>query len=516
MSDKEEGVAPPPAVIPTLCDDNAYTQSDAQQMRDGITKTLPIYNATSPSSAMVAATPISSEDADTLPIAIALPTVTIQEPLVTSTSLLASTIQASLQLSASTVKANGASKTNSAPNNEHMNRLREQGFPAGLASEMENVKNLYPTRIWIVDNSGSMRLDDGHPWPSEYTSSQNGGSDRARRALVSSRSAKITRWKELQDSVEYHARLGECLHAPSIFRFLNDPGPQVAPSEVALLPSYSAQRLDNRLSVDDHKILLNNKAPLTLTIPEQSQVLTQSQMDSSYHEAVDNFCKVLQKAEAKGVTPLTHHIQVIHRHLEEFQSALLQNGQQVVLVIATDGLPSNNQGESPLSIKTEFAQALKALQSLPVWIVIRLCTDDKDVVEYYNQFDAQLELPLEVLDDLVSEAMEIRAVNPWLNYAGPLHRCREMGYHHRVMDLLDERLLTIDELKDFLVLLFGSTIENAPNPRYDWNGFSQVVSRTVKAEGQLYNPATGKLDHWINLRVLDRLYSPKRRWFGRR
>lgn len=28
--------------------------------------------------------------------------------------------------------------------------------------------------------------------------------------------------------------------------------------------------------------------------------------------------------------------------------------------------------------------------------------------------------------------------NPWLDYALPLHRLRETGYHDRVFDMLDE------------------------------------------------------------------------------
>ena len=33
-------------------------------------------------------------------------------------------------------------------------------------------------------------------------------------------------------------------------------------------------------------------------------------------------------------------------------------------------------------------------------------------------------------------------MNPWLNYSPPLHRAREIGAHHRIFDVLDERLLT--------------------------------------------------------------------------
>ena len=59
----------------------------------------------------------------------------------------------------------------------------------------------------------------------------------------------------------------------------------------------------------------------------------------------------------------------------------------------------------------EFVQAIRLLEGLPIWIVIRLCTDDDDVVNFYNDLDEQIELSLEVLDDYVGEAQEVYEFN---------------------------------------------------------------------------------------------------------
>jgi hypothetical protein len=59
-------------------------------------------------------------------------------------------------------------------------------------------------------------------------------------------------------------------------------------------------------------------------------------------------------------------------------------------VIATDGESTDGN----------LADAMKPLEELPVWVVIRLCTDEDSVVEYWNNIDSQLELDMDVLDDL--------------------------------------------------------------------------------------------------------------------
>lgn len=106
----------------------------------------------------------------------------------------------------------------------------------------------------------------------------------------------------------------------------------------------------------------------------------------------------------------------------------------------------------------EFKNALHSLEGLPVWLVIRLCTNDEDVVEFYNNIDGQLEFSLDVLDDFLAEAKEVYEHNKWLNYALPLHRMREMGFYHNLFDLIDERPYTKDELPAFFQILYGPDV----------------------------------------------------------
>ena len=162
---------------------------------------------------------------------------------------------------------------------------------------------------------------------------------------------------------------------------------------------------------------------------------------------------------------------------------LRASGRRVAIVLATDGLPTDERGVSGQYQQKQFVESLRMLEGLPVWVVVRLCTDEDEVVNFYNDLDEQLELSLEVLDDFCGEAAEVYEFNSWLNYALPLHRCREMGYHHRVFDMMDERRLTRSELREFCELLFGADrFDGVPDPDVDWVGFSKHIREMLKQE----------------------------------
>ena len=151
---------------------------------------------------------------------------------------------------------------------------------------------------------------------------------------------------------------------------------------------------------------------------------------------------------------------------------------------------------------------MRGLETLPVWVVIRLCTDEESVCDFYNSLDDQLELSLEVLDDFIGESEEVYEHNPWLNYALPLHRLREMGYHNRVFDMVDERPLTHQELKDFcgLLLIDRQPYDQLPDPAADWKEFSRAIKGLLAKQPGQWNPKKKKVTPWIDVKKMDKIY----------
>lgn len=68
-------------------------------------------------------------------------------------------------------------------------------------------------------------------------------------------------------------------------------------------------------------------------------------------------------------TPLCRHIREVIQEIKLIEPTLRANGQKACIIIATDGESSDGN----------IAEAMKPLEQLPVWVVIRLCTSDDKV-----------------------------------------------------------------------------------------------------------------------------------------
>ena len=334
--------------------------------------------------------------------------------------------------------------------------LKKQGFTYGLARSLWERYQAFLLTIWVVDNSKSMLESDGL----ELVQSVENPAWQVH---------SCTRWRELHQTIDYHARLAGLLHCPTTFRLLNDPGRAVGPrqwSVAQLGPAFLDEDVDVALSAS-------------------------------------------RSVSPKGRTPLARQLRQILQTVRLLEPALRRESARVAVILATDGIPTDDQGYCDTAVQQEFSEALRAFEGLPVWMVVRLCTNEEAVVQYWNQLDSEVKLSLEVLDDFFAEAAEVQQHNPWLNYALSLHRCREMGHQHYTLDLLDERPLTKSELWEFLCVLLGDDrTSELPQPESNWMGFLSKAADLLAKEVDQWDPITKGMKPWVNLNLVKERYGP--------
>lgn len=157
--------------------------------------------------------------------------------------------------------------------------------------------------------------------------------------------------------------------------------------------------------------------------------------------------KMLMKAStfARGGTPLCQTIYKVIDDLKSHEDWLRENDKVATVSIATDGLSSDGDVAIPLNI----------LKNMPVRIILRLCTDEDSVVEYWNKIDKELEINLDILDGYVDEAIEIYKPNPWLCYGLPLHQMREFGVSSLELDHINDRELDYVSKLKLVTMIYG-------------------------------------------------------------
>lgn len=328
-------------------------------------------------------------------------------------------------------------------------------MPAGLAHSVSKGIDSFPLRICIVDNSGSMNTPDGQ----RIVNSPHGGGCFGHSTL---RRLTCTRWQELGEDVVEMARMATALRARTDFHLLN--------------PS------------NGYDVL--TVCPTSFSLIDDAQKLGAAADVETVQAAM--------RTRPCGTTPLTESVMRIVSMIEPHAHGLRARNERVAVVIATDGVP-NNRGS--------FLSAMQALQRLPVWVIVRLVTDDDDIVGYWNDLDRNLESPLEVLDDLRSEAVEVERLNPWLNYGGPLHLCRLFGLPGTLFDALDETSFLPFQIKEFVEDLLGITIGH--DPQVDKGAFLKELKEALAKVPPVVHPITLQPRPWLDVDKLERAMRPR-------
>lgn len=272
------------------------------------------------------------------------------------------------------------------------------GVPPQLAQLLAEEDHSIALRIYILDNSGSMAACDGQVI--------EGG------ALNTSylQPRRTTRWEELKSMALHQAAWNAKLGVPSEFVLLNSSNP--------------SNPVDGR---DFVRIDAQKAATSGFLQWSSGQETTDAQ--------ILKLKTLLDHTHPGGSTPLTERLINLTQRLRRSAPELQEHGRKMMLILVTDGCPNGS--------RHAFTAAIRSLSNeYPVHIVVRLCTNDDSVSDYYNEVDNELELSLDILDDFQGEAKAIHRFNPWLTYPMVLHNVREAGTLSKLLDFLDERSLT--------------------------------------------------------------------------
>jgi len=318
--------------------------------------------------------------------------------------------------------------------------LRSNGVPSGIEEKFVRTLKEVPLRYFILDDSGSMSTNDGRVIV-------NDGFGRKR--IIS-----CSRWTELVESMKFHINLAKSASAPSEFRFINLDKKFL----IGVDNNNNNDEIDNKVNKDNNEII--------------------------YYELLLE----LEKS-VRGKTPLCKHIYDIAFLITKMKTELIENGQKVCIIIATDGQPTDG----------DLFEAMKLLLDLPVWIVVRLCTNEQSIIDLWNRIDEDLELNIDVIDDYTDEAVSIKKYNSWLTYGESLHRLREFGCIMSELDHIDESKLSAEEVIKICHLIFGGESSDYPHPQKDLKTLSQILHKCNDKNGKVWDSTKGSEQYWVNV-----------------
>lgn len=200
---------------------------------------------------------------------------------------------------------------------------------------------------------------------------------------------------------------------------------------------YRSYEICSRVGIKSYFISLNSVKPLFITCDEKSNDLTT--IDEHFERL---FCI------PNGKTPLFSKLIFVVTKLRELDQS---NGKHRKLVIFTDG-------ESTDCTISDLELILKEITEYNCSITIRLCTNEKRVISYWDEIDKENDFSLDIIDDYYSEKRAVNKMNNDLKYKYPLHALREFGVNQKKFDRIDEQKLTKVEIK---------SINNLYEPSFD-------------------------------------------------
>ena len=206
-------------------------------------------------------------------------------------------------------------------------------------------------RLWIIENSNAMTKRDS----------------KLLKAIANFERIEckegVSRWAELSQCINFHSKMSARCWIPTKYWFVNDP-PDGLPKRFGLC--------------------WGSKDDVVGELEQVNSIMSDVCLDSKEN-------------------PLGRQFRKIERYLSREAARLEECDQYVGVVICTQGVPTDECGNRGEDVMKAFVKNLISLSKLPVKIVFRLCTDDDQVVDFYNTLDANDQCACDVLDDFWGE-----------------------------------------------------------------------------------------------------------------
>ena len=165
-------------------------------------------------------------------------------------------------------------------------------------------------------------------------------------------------------------------------------------------------------------------------------------MGNSSECTLANFLSHLS-IDPRGRSSIGKHLSHTIELLKDMDDELHATKKIAVLIIIT-GCESTDGN---------IAGILKGLEGLPIRIVIRVCSEENQIIDYWHSISAQLDLDVDIISHVKTEAMVMIENNTWLTYAEPLHCLREFGIAVPAITNLNVRQLSMHELWSLAIVL---------------------------------------------------------------
>lgn len=220
------------------------------------------------------------------------------------------------------------------------------------------------------------------------------------------------------------------------------------------------EAVSKTLQIAEYNIVRNMSASYYLLNPQSGEwkqgidyiTIHPDQLNRNEKREIINTLRkaLLQSSNIRGTTPLDRVTQYFRNSLEDIVGNVKH---PICYNIITDGEPNDK-----LSFERQIRQLCQRFQ---IFLVINLCTDNDDIINYYNDLDTTIgnELSgMDVLDDLESEANEVWQVgNRFITYSLEIHICRMAGCFSVISDWMDEIQLDVHYVDKLIREITGTT-----------------------------------------------------------